>query len=236
MNKIIFVTGAGRGLGFSIVKRHLTEQDKIYALDWQLTDEVKALARDHDLLHIYQCDISSDEAVTAAVQDILAAEDHVDIIYNVAGIYLFEERVGLAQTHMDQCLRMYNINALGALRVCQGLLPLIKAGTLVMNISSEAGSIGASRRKEEYGYCMSKAAMNMSAKLLSNELWGIGARVMSIHPGWLRTVIGGPGAAASSHSIAPDDSAADIVRIALNIDQIPRDQMFMEHTGQLIQW
>lgn len=236
MNRVILVTGAGRGLGFCIVQRHLTEQDRIYALDWQLTDEVRALAQNNDLLKIYLCDIGSDEQVAASLKDILAIEERVDIIYNVAGIYLFEAVTGLAETDMDLCMHMYNINGLGALRVCKGLLPLIKEGSLIMNISSEAGSIGAARRAQEYGYCMSKAALNMGAKLLSNELWNRQARVMNIDPGWMRTVIGGPGAAASSRSVAPEDSAADIVKIALSIDDYPRDQMFKEHTGKIIPW
>ena len=82
---------------------------------------------------------------------------------------------------------------------------MIQKGSLVVNISSEAGSIGASRRRQEYCYCMSKAAMNMGAKILSNELWKRSARVISIHPGWLRTAMGGPDAFANKYSVSPDE-------------------------------
>ena len=105
-----------------------------------------------------------------------------------------------------------------------------------MNISSEAGSIGGSRRRQEYCYCMSKAAMNMGAKILSNELWKRSARVISIHPGWVRTAMGGPDSFASKYSVSPDESAANIVNIAVNIDDVPRDQMYMSHTGDILPW
>jgi NAD(P)-dependent dehydrogenase (short-subunit alcohol dehydrogenase family) len=236
MKKIIVVTGAGRGLGYSLVKQHLKRGDVIYAFCRHITDSVKSFSANHKMLKLYQCDISSDKEVAESMKYIRAQEKKVDIIYNVAGIFKFEGKVGLAETDMDLCLLMYNINALGAMRICKNLWPLLQKDTVVMNISSESGSIGAARRTQEYGYGMSKAAMNMGAKLLSNELWKKKARVMNIHPGWLRTEMGGPDAFKSNKSVSPDESAENIVNIALHIDKIPRDQMFMHHTGEILPW
>lgn len=137
---------------------------------------------------------------------------------------------------MDRCLLMYNVNALGMMRICKTLWPLFRKGILVVTVSSESGSIGAARRSQEYGYGMSKAAVNMGAKLLSNELWNMGGRVLIIHPGWLRTEMGGPDAFKSDKSVSPDESAENIVNLAINIDKIPRDQMFMTHTGEILSW
>jgi NAD(P)-dependent dehydrogenase (short-subunit alcohol dehydrogenase family) len=236
MNKIIAVTGAGRGLGHSIVKKHLALKDTVYAYDYNITGELKELAEKNEMLHVHKCDISSDGEVAEATREILAGEKKVDIEYNVAGIFIFEERVGLAKTDMDRCLLMYNINALGAMRICKSLWPLFQKGILVVTVSSESGSIGAARRTQEYGYGMSKAAVNMGTKLLSNELWSLDGRILNIHPGWLKTEMGGPDAFKSDRSVSPDESAENIVNMALNIDKIPRDQMFMTHTGEIIPW
>ncbi len=236
MERTIIVTGAGRGLGYSIARKHLDMGDRVYAIDYNLTDELRSLAEASEKLSIYQCDIGSTESVAEAVKDVLAAGRQLNIIYNVAGIYRFEDKTGLEHTDLDAGLHMFNVNALGALRICKAVWPLIQKGTLVVNISSEAGSIGGSRRKQEYCYCMSKAALNMGAKILSNELWDRSARVINFHPGWLRTPMGGPGAFASKHSVSPDESAENIVNIAVNIDEVPRDQMFMTHTGDILPW
>jgi NAD(P)-dependent dehydrogenase (short-subunit alcohol dehydrogenase family) len=236
MNKIVAVTGAGRGLGCSLVKKHIETRDKIYAFDYAVTDELKALAAKYESLKYYKCDISKDQEVRDSTREMLASESRVDLIYNVAGIFSEAERVGVAETDLEACMRTYNINALGALRICKNLWPLIQKGSIVVNISSESGSVGAARRKSEYGYGMSKAAMNMFGKLLSNELWETGARVMNFHPGWLRTVMGGDAAFKSDRSVDPDVSAADITGIICNIDKIPRDQMYMDHKGVIIPW
>jgi len=236
MARIILVTGAGRGLGYNIVLKHLKMDDVIYAFDYQLTDDLKKAVEASKNLKIYNCDISSTESVESVMKDVLAAGKQIDILYNVAGIFKFDEKVGLAETNLDTCMQMYNINAVGALRVCKAVLPLIQKGSLVVNISSEAGSIGACRRKQEYSYCMSKAALNMGTKILSNELWDRSARIINFHPGWMRTAMGGVEAMKSKNSVSPEESAENIVNIALDIDKIPRDQMYMQHNGEILPW
>ena len=236
MSRIIAITGAGRGLGYSFAKRHLELVDVVYAFYNQTPGALEALARKYKTLKSYKCNIASDAEVSAAAGELLAAEKRVDIIYNAAGVFWFEGRVSLAETDMDLCMQMFNINALGALRIGKALFPLLQKGSVVVNISSEAGSIGAARRKEEYGYTMSKAAMNMGTKILSNELWEKGARVMSFHPGWMKTDMGGPDAFKSDRAFSPDVSAENIINIILNIDTIPRDQMYMTHTVEILPW
>ncbi len=236
MGRTIIVTGAGRGLGYNIAKLHLDMKDSVYAMDYKLTDELKSLAEECETLKICRCDIGSTQSVSEAVRDVLAEGRQLDIIYNVAGIYRFEDKVGLGKTDLDAGMQMINVNALGALRICKAVWPLIQKGSLVVNISSEAGSIAGSRRKQEYCYCMSKAALNMGTKVMSNELWERSARIINFHPGWLRTPMGGPDAFASKHSVSPEESASNIVNIALNIGDVPRDQMFMTHTGDILPW
>jgi NAD(P)-dependent dehydrogenase (short-subunit alcohol dehydrogenase family) len=236
MNKIIMVTGAGRGLGYNIAMQHLEMGDRVYAYDYRVTDELNALADKYPQLSVYNCDISSTESVTEATKDVLAAGKQVDILYNVAGIFRHEEKVNLEDTNLDDCLSMYNINAVGPLRVCKAALPLLQKGSLIVNISSEAGSIGACRREQEYSYCMSKAALNMGAKILSNYLTKRSVRIISLHPGWMRTAMGGEGAMKSPNSVSPEESARDIIGIALDIDNIPRDQVYMQHNRELLPW
>lgn len=73
---------------------------------------------------------------------------------------------------------------------------------VIVNISSEAGSIGECWRDREFDYCMSKAALNMQSVLLQKYLKSEGIKVLAIHPGWMRTDMGGAEA-----DISPDTSA-----------------------------
>jgi NAD(P)-dependent dehydrogenase (short-subunit alcohol dehydrogenase family) len=223
-------------LGYSLVVRHLALQDEVYGYARKLSPELVQLERDGKRLKATSCDVSSTESVSRAMADVLKAGRQIDILYNVAGVFRFEDKVGLAETDLDLCANMYNINAVGALRVCRATLPLLRPGTLVVNISSEAGSIAASRRDGEYGYCMSKAAMNMGAKIMSNELAGRSVRVLLIHPGWMRTAMGGEAAAKSSSSVSPEESARDIVDIAERVDELPKDLIYMTHKGEPLPW
>lgn len=236
MDKVVVVTGVGRGLGYSIAKKHLLLGDVVYGLEFQISGELEKLQSENPGLHVSQCDLGDDASVKNAARELLASGKKVDIVYSVAGIFTYQDDKGLADTDSETCIKNYNVNALGTLRLGREIWPLIGKGTLVAIISSEAGSIGAARRKAEYAYCMSKAAVNMLGKLLSNELWEKEARVIMFHPGWLRTQMGGDRAKRSSASIEPDESADHIVNIALDIDKRPRDQLYMTHQGDILPW
>jgi NAD(P)-dependent dehydrogenase (short-subunit alcohol dehydrogenase family) len=236
VNKTVVVTGAGRGLGYCITQRHVQQKDKVYALEYQISEALRTLEEENPNLHVACCDVGDDASVAEAVKPLIKSESRLDIIYSVAGIFSFAGRVGLAKTETDMGMQTYNVNALGTLRVCREVWSLIQKDSLVLIVSSEAGSIGAAQRKAEYAYCMSKAALNMLGKLLSNELWEQGGRVLCIHPGWLRTQMGGEDARNSTLSIEPELSAEHIVALAERIDTIPRDQLFMTHLGEILPW
>lgn len=238
MKRTVLVTGAGRGLGYCIAKRHADMGDRVFALDYKITDGLVKMSHNTENMTVLECDISSTESVAKAAKPVLEAVSRLDIVYNVAGIYRFEDRVNLVETDLDLCASMYSINAVGALRVVRALWPLLQDGPVIINISSEAGSIGACYRDKEYAYCMSKAALNMGSKILQNEFKKINnsGRVINLHPGWLRTAMGGPEAAVSDRSVAPEDSAGDIVAIALDAGSFPEDRMYMEHTRNPLPW
>lgn len=243
MKKEVVITGAGRGLAHSILKRHLEAGDRVLGLVRRITDEMTALMDQYpDQLYLTICDVT-DEAQTVAVRSAFCemigdTEGRVDLIYNVAGISPAEHRTVLADTDlsMDTMGLMYNVNAVGPLRICQALLPFLQNGSLILNISSEAGSIAASTRKAEYGYCMSKAALNMATRLLCNDIADRGARALAIHPGWVRTEMGGPEAAASDTSISPEESAAGICRIAETAHTLPADVCYLDYAGNRLEW
>jgi len=236
MNKSVAVTGAGQGLGFSLTKRHLELGDRVYAFEVNITDQLRNLAQTHEKLQIFHCDLASTASVTEATAAMLAAEERLDFLYNNAGLFRFEDRCGLAETDIDAGMIMMQVNAVGLLRMCKAVIGKLAAGSIVVNITSESGSIGGCYRAVEYMYGMSKSAANMAAMLLKNEVAERGVRVICFHPGWVRSAMGGDAAAASPYSVSPDESAANIVKYAVNPETIPEGVDFMEHTGKPLPW
>jgi NAD(P)-dependent dehydrogenase (short-subunit alcohol dehydrogenase family) len=89
--------------------------------------------------------------------------------------------------------RLYDVNTLGPIRVVEALLGLTGRGSLkrLCFVSSDAGSIANMTRRDWYGYCMSKAALNMAVKIMFNQLRPDGYTFRLYHPGWMRTYMHG---------------------------------------------
>ena len=154
-------------------------------------------------------------------------------------VYDFADKVQLPETDLDHAGAMYNINAVGFLRVVQALFPIIRDGTDILCVTSEAGSMSANWRSREYSYCMSKAAENMACVLLQKHYdeEGQRTRVMCLHPGWVRSAMGGEEAKKHPEmSVSPEDSAEALVGIALDLDGIPKDCMYMDYQRKPYSW
>jgi len=141
-------------------------------------------------------DVTSRQSLTSAAAEVAKRVMSVDILLNNAAILPEEGRGPFEELAVDVGLQVYDVNALGPLRTTQAFLPLLEKGQrrLIVNISSEAGSIGNCWRKDEFLYCMSKSALNMQTMILKNLLSPRGFELLAIHPGWLRTDMGGPNA------------------------------------------
>ena len=234
--RIVVITGAGGGLGKALAQSHLMAGDTVYGLEAFLMDGIKELMDQSPKMNGFHCDIRQEESVREGIAQFIQYIPQVDLLYNVAGICFNQAKVGLTETDIELCKEMMDVNAYGMIRVTKELWHHLVPGTVILNISSEAGSIHAARRTSWYGYCMSKAAMNMASKLLSNELWKRGVRVICIEPGWLKTQMGGQEAMESEYSITPELSASHILSIVNDIDQIPPDQMYMTYQGNVLPW
>ena len=130
--------------------------------------------------------------------------------------------LGLEELDTTEALRAFDTNALGALRVVRALLaPLRAARGKIVLLTSRMGSIGDNTQGRAYPYRMSKAALDMAGKNLALELAPDGVACVLVHPGWVRTDLGGPKA-----PLDADTAAAQIVALS--------DAITMEHTGRFL--
>ena len=195
MNRVALVTGADRGLGLALSQALLEAGWVVVAgrhLDWPELD--KLAARFQKTLHIVPLDVGSDESVSEAALEVAKRVSHIDLLISNAAIHRSHhfERIS-APLDFNSMLDEINVNAIGALRLTRAFLPLMSSSELkrMCFVSSEAGSIGASQRTGWFGYCMSKAALNMAVKNLSNDLVPKGYSFRLYDPGWMRTYMSG---------------------------------------------
>ena len=132
---------------------------------------------------------------------------------------------------------MIEVNAIGALRVTEAFWPLLAKGSgrLIVNISSEAGSIGQCGRDGWFGYGMSKAALNMMSAQFHNAVRPHGGRVLVLHPGWVRSYM--KGELDAEAALSPEESAAALIKlIDARGGEAHAQPLFLDWKGDALPW
>ena len=196
-DQIAFVTGSDRGLGLALCQGLLERGWRIFAGQYMPTwPELGDLAALYPKALVpVVLDVSSLESVQAAAREVAQSADHLDMLVNNAGVIsasTFERPIHAGQDYAEM-QRVYDVNALGPIRVVEAFLPLVErsASRRLCFVSSEAGSIERSERTAWYGYTMSKAALNMAVKIMFNDLRPRGFTFRLYHPGWVRSYMHG---------------------------------------------
>lgn len=234
MNRHILITGASRGLGFCLTKKYLTEGDTVYAgvRDFNSPDIRELQEHYPNNLIPVPLEVTDSSSVKMAADLVRGYTSQLDLIINNAAIHSSSSFEVLEKTNVDECLEVYDVNAVGPLRVVKEFLGMIRLGTKpkIINISSESGSISTCGREKEFDYCMSKAALNMSTKLLSNYLKKDHVTVLAVHPGWMRTDMGGANA-----DLDPYETACRLVDL-FDTHQEKDAPIFIDNRGDTYPW
>lgn len=238
MPQTVLITGTGRpyALGFNLVRRYLEHGDRVLASIRRPSEALEALQKEYpDRLHILTMDLASTESVNAAAADAAAWASAVDLIINNATTASADTMKELPDFNLDQIAPAVNVGAVGPLRVLKAFLPLLKKssiGALVVNISSEAGSIGKCYRTYYLDYGMEKAALNMATMTMHNYFKNEpDLNIICLHPGWMRT---NPG-----NTEAPLDpyEHAETLRLLFEAKRHDKEgPVFITHTGEPYPW
>ena len=217
----VVITGANRGIGLALARVYATRGDQVVAACRKTSPELAALP-----VEVQQgVDVSSDSSVEAFAKAI--GTKPIDILVNNAAIHVSDS---LGHIGIDGIRRQFDVNAVGPIRVTRALLPRFHGGSKVAIITSRSGSIGDNGSGGNYGYRMSKAALNMAAVNLAIDLKPRGIVVALLHPGMVRTGMGsGPGA------IDPELSARRLVQ---RIDEatLEKTATFLHAEGHALPW
>ena len=194
MSQTVLITGTGRpyALGFNLVRRYLENGDRVFASIRRPSEALETLKQKYPgHLNILMMDISSTESVSAAAKEAETLTSHIDLIINNATIASEDTMKELPDFNLDLIAPAVNTGAVGPIRVLKAFLPLLKkseTGALVVNISSEAGSIGKCYRNYYLDYGTEKAALNMLTMTMHNYFRDDpNINIFCLHPGWMRT-------------------------------------------------
>ncbi|MDZ4731299.1 MAG: SDR family oxidoreductase [Xanthomonadales bacterium] len=174
----ILVTGANRGIGLELCRQFSERGDEVIAVCRQSSAELQQLA----VQTIDGIDVSEAQDV-ARLQQALAGVK-LDVLVNNAGIL---RRDKLSELDFDDIEQQFRVNAMAPLRVSSALLGNLSAGSKIFVISSSVGSIEENTSGSNYGYRMSKVAVNMAMKSLSVDLAERQIGVFMLHPGYVAT-------------------------------------------------
>lgn len=211
--RIVLVTGANRGIGRAIARRFLAAGGTVVATVRGADGERELRSGEASArLVVERCDVRERAQVEALAERVRERFGRADVLVNNAAV--FEERdYALRADELDPDIvrRTLEVNVVGTVTVCVAILPLLPRGGRVVNLSSDLGQFGkpGGMTATMVAYSLSKAALNAYTSALANALHERGVLVDSLHPGWVKTAMGGPNA-----PLAPEDGAEAVYRLA----------------------
>ncbi|MCY4540655.1 MAG: SDR family oxidoreductase [Chloroflexi bacterium] len=231
----ILITGSNRGIGLELVRQYLGDGDvDLFATcrNPEQAQQLQELAHVYDgLIRVVQLEINDEDSIAAAVQAVAARVEGLDLLINNAGIGGDDHARIMGQLTASEVGRVIATNAVSPLIVTQSFRGLLKRGLnpRVVMISSGLGSL----QREvggSYAYRMSKAAMNMAARVLAFDEAMDGVTTATVNPGWVQTDMGGPNAA-----LKPEESASALRALFKRLT--PGDSgKFFQYDGSELPW
>ena len=215
----VVVVGASRGIGREFVRQYAADGWQVFATvrapDGGLGEGVTELI----------ADVTDEASLTAAAARL---PDAVDLLILNAGV---GSRDGaLATVEAAKWTEVMATNALGPLLAARAMGPKVRDGGTIAALSSTLGSIGANTGGGLYTYRMSKAALNAGLKTLAIELKRRRIAVAALHPGWVKTDMGGAGA-----EVAVGESVAGLRRVIADVTP-ERTGAFLDYRGNALPW
>uniref|UniRef100_A0A671S4H1 C-factor-like n=1 Tax=Sinocyclocheilus anshuiensis TaxID=1608454 RepID=A0A671S4H1_9TELE len=243
----VLITGASRGLGLQMVRQLLYSPNRppkiiATARNPAAAQELQELAKSHSNVHVLK--LHSEHSVDAAVQsvDSIVGTNGLNCLINNAAINMTSE---LDTVTRDAMMKTYESNTVAPLFVTKAFLPLLRRAAAegsdmgiqraaVINVSSVLGSVqlnwGEGASYKSYAYRASKSALNMVTRCLAMDLEAEKILCVALHPGWVRTDMGGPTA-----PLSPEESISSVLSVISGLTE-KHHGGYVDYTGKSLPW
>jgi NAD(P)-dependent dehydrogenase (short-subunit alcohol dehydrogenase family) len=228
----VLVTGVNRGLGLEFARQYAGDEWQVYATcrEPDAAKELQQLAsRSGGRIRVLKLDVTDTASVRAAAAEL--KDEPIDLLLNNAGVGSPRNQK-LGSLDYTAWARVLDANTLGPMRVVEAFLENVATSNKkqIVTITSAMGSIGDNASGGSYAYRSSKAAVNIVVKSLSIDLAPRGITCVVMHPGWVRTDMGGP-----DGKLSPTESIQSLRSVIAKLR--PEDSgRFLNYDGKTYPW
>lgn len=217
------ITGANRGIGFEFARQYRSEQ-------WDVIAICRRPAESSRLLQLGAAvellDVADPEAVSALGRRLVVKT--IDVLVNNAGMHPGNPPFG--SIDYTSWKATFGVNVIAPLQVAEAMVGAMGRGAVIANISSRQGSISDNVEGTRYLYRASKAALNAITRSMAIDLAGRGILTVALHPGWVKTDMGGTGA-----DIDATESVSGMRRVIQSLTP-ERSGALINYDGARISW
>ncbi len=185
--KNALITGANRGIGLEFVRQLKNKGYYVFGCcrNPEKAKELHSLADE-----VIQLDVTRDDDIASLKQKL--NNRPIDLLVNNAGTS-GERGVTIGNIDRENFINLININCIGVVKLSDALIPNLQASEEknILVVSSRMGSISDNDSGRSYAYRASKTALNCVMRSFAIDVKDKGIHVMLIHPGWVKTDMGG---------------------------------------------
>jgi NAD(P)-dependent dehydrogenase (short-subunit alcohol dehydrogenase family) len=231
MAETILITGSNRGIGLELCKQYAEAGWQVHACCRQPENAsaLSQLASENSRVTVHALDVSNEQQISELAQSLNSVS--IDILLNNAGVY-GQGDAYFGNADVDQWLDCFRINTIAPLKIMEAFVNHIAASKhkTIATMSSKMGSMADNGSGGSYVYRSSKAAINAVMTSAAIDLKPKNIKVAILHPGWVKTDMGGPNA-----EISTGQCVTQVRQILENLT-LESSGGFFDIDGSVIPW
>ena len=229
----VLITGVNRGIGLEFSRQLAEDGWCVLACsrDLEKSDALNKLAAEYpERITLYALDVADHGQIKKLSQTL--ANKPIDLLINNAGVFPDINERSFGQTDYDAWAYAFLVNTMAPLKMAEAFITQIAQSNrkTIVTITSKMGSVADNGRGGSYIYRSSKSAVNMVVKSIAIDLESDEIISVLLHPGWVRTDMGGP-----SGLISVEQSVSGMLSVIREVTSTDSGK-FIAYDGQIIPW